>query len=268
MGEVARCRWDREESRYVTADGEECDQPRSSHCGARRSCGIHLGWGERTCGRCLGRVRAKIRRIVELTPLLPTAALETGRIDSDAVTLAGPAADVEAWSWRKVAAMQGVRWHQSQVEDDDDWHPYTVLTRWEFMLREDYRDRRSTPTSVTAAADYLDRVLHRVAHDDEQDFALMADEVKTCLDRVESALAVRLFVQRGEACPDCKPEAVTKKQKPPRLKRVYAHWCDDETCEKVHLATDEADIWQCPRNPDHWWSHKDYTDRIEERKSA
>jgi hypothetical protein len=51
-----------------------------------------------------------------------------------------------------------------------------------------------------------------------------------------------------------------------RLVREYPHWCDDEACEQVHVATDELDVWVCPRDREHWWIHRDYVNRLEERK--
>jgi hypothetical protein len=255
---VTECRYDRDADAYLTPDGEPCDTPRREHCTARKTCSNHLQWGELTCATCLLRTRTNIRRIAERAPLLLPAALESRRIDSEAANLAGPAADVEAWSWRKVAAMQGVAWHQSQVEDDDDFHPYTVLTRWAHMLAEDFGSDEPEQWTVTNAANYLDRVLHRVANSEDQDFRLLAHEVKTCRNRVDSALSVRPFTEQGERCTRCE-------EKPPRLRREYGHWCDDPTCEKVHLADSSQDIWRCPKDREHWWSHKDYTDRIEAR---
>jgi hypothetical protein len=258
---MTACKWDRELETYLLDTGEPCDTPKSQHCTARRSCSQHLAWGELTCGRCVGRVRRNIRRIDDVAPLLLTVALETRTIESEAASLAGPACDVEAWSWRKVAAKQGVSWHQSLVEDDDDWHPYTVLVRWANMLTEDYGTDKPQQWTITNAAQFLDRVLHRVANDEDQDFRLLRREVKTCLDRLEgpSVLKVRHIPERGAACPTCKADNPNLVE---QLVREYSHWCDDEDCTKIHVANDELDIWRCPRNPEHWWNPQGYANEV------
>lgn len=262
-----RCKWDRETDEYRTEDGETCETPKREHCTARRSCPHHLGWGELTCGRCIGRVRQNIRRIAEVAPLLMTAALEARSIDSEAAALAGPACDVEAWSWRKVAAKQGISWHQSQVEEDDEWHPYTVLVRWAHMLSEDYGADEPDTWTITNAAAYLDRTLHRVAHDEDQDFRLLRGEIERCRNRLEgpTVLKVRAIPERGASCPTCKAEN-PKLVEP--LVREYSHWCDDEDCTKIHVTNEELDIWRCPRNPEHWWNPQGYANMLDERKAG
>jgi hypothetical protein len=259
------CRWDGEEGAYVTPDGETCDTAKAQHCTARKTCSQHLAWGELTCGRCVGRVRRDIKRIAEVSPLLITVALETRRIDSEAAALAGPACDVEAWSWRKVAAMQGVAWHQSQVEEDDDWHPYTILTRWAHMLAEDYSTDEPEQWTITNAAAYLDRILHRVAHDEGQDFRLLRYEINQCRNRLEgpTVLKVRHIPERGASCPTCKAENPKLVE---QLVREYSHWCDDEDCTKIHTIGDELDVWRCPRNAEHWWNPQGYANLLKERK--
>ncbi len=259
-----RCRWDRDQSAYLTADGEECDQPKSAHCTARRSCGIHLGWGELTCARCVGRVRQDVRQIVDRAALMLPEAVVAG-VNSEAANLAGPAADVEAWSWRKIAAKQGRSWHVSQVEDDDDWHPYTVLGRWAQMLSEDYQHERPEQWTIANAAAYLDRHLHTVAQDEGQDFALLARELRKCRQHLEAVMRDSQAPERGVPCPRCKDED----DHFARLEREYAHWCDDPDCCRVHVTDDSEDVWVCPRKPaEHRWSHRDYENRLEERRAS
>lgn len=260
------CRYDRETGDYL-ADGEPCKRDDygdpTHHCTARTSCSQHVGEGELTCARCLGRVRATIRRIADLAPLMMPVALGAG-VDSEAAMLAGPAADAEAWSWRKVAAAQGRAWHVSLIEDDDEHHPYTVLTRWEFMLREDYDQPRDDATSITSAAAYLDRTLGRVAQDDGQDFPLLAREMRKCRTHLESVMRDSNTLERGAPCPDCherNPDAPA-----PRLTRMYAHWCEDADCERFHFADDSGDAWICPRG--HEWDHESYRLRVRDWHDA
>src|SRR4051812_28202515 len=98
------CHWDRETSRYITPDDDECDTPRNQHCTARRSCAIHLGWGELTCARCVGRVRMDIRQVVMLTALMLPEAMELGNVNNRAASLAGPSGDPLVLSWRRLNA--------------------------------------------------------------------------------------------------------------------------------------------------------------------
>lgn len=258
------CRYDRETNAYLL-DGEPCRRDAygdpTRHCTATRSCANHVGPGEITCARCLGRTRANLRRIPVIARLMMLIALEDG-VESEAANLAGPAADPEAWSWRKVAARQGKAWHLSLVEDDDEEHPYLVLGRWDLMLREDYDQPSDQAMTIANAAAYLDRQLGRVAQDDEQDFPLMSREIRKCRSHLERVLRSAMVKQRGVPCPTC----VGEEKGTPRLVREYGHWCEDEDCDRLHYLDDSADMWVCPRDRKHQWTVKAYSDYIEERK--
>ena len=251
-----RCRWDDEAADYLTDDGpcryDEYGDP-TRHCTARRTCPGHIGPGELTCLRCLTRTQTTLRTIVDLAALTLTAAISDG-IDSEAAYLAGPAADPEAWSWHKVAARQGRIWHQSLIEDDDPWHPYTVLTRWEWMIREDYGHPRDTPTSIAQAADYLRSTMRRLAHDPGQDFPLLSRELRACKDHLEATLRNSRTPDRGAPCPACAD--AHPDQPAPRLVRRYGHWCTDPDCEQIHHTDTDGDRWSCWRG--HTWTEHDY----------
>jgi hypothetical protein len=108
----------------------------ATHCTARSRCTNHIEDGVQSCPKCVAATRAIIRKIALLTPLLSAAAVETGRIDSEAFNLAGPAADPAGWSATKVQAI-----HDGTIDtlpEDDEAHPTAVLGRWELMIREDY----------------------------------------------------------------------------------------------------------------------------------
>jgi hypothetical protein len=112
---------------------------------------------------------------------------------------------------------------------------------------------------------YLDRNLHRVANDDEQDFPLLARELKKCRQHLESVLHNDQRPDRGAPCPECtSPDGGVG----PRLKREFAHWCEDEDCERMHYDDDGADLWRCPRNRDHVWTNDAYMRWIDERRAA
>ena len=250
------CRYDRESKQYMLADGDPCRVDEygdpTNHCKARVNCAQHIGQDEQTCIRCLNRARTNIRQIVLLSTLMMPVALGKG-VNSEAANLAGPAADVDAWSWRKVAAKQGRAWHVSLVEEDDEHHPYTVLTRWQLMLSEDYGHPLPQAMSIMGAGAYLERNLGMVAQDPEQDFALLARELKTCRAHLEAVLGDAERAEKGQPCPSCRDE-----DKLVRLRREWGHWCEAEDCEKLHYLDDSGDRWVCPRNHQHWWTEQDY----------
>jgi hypothetical protein len=257
-----RCKWSAEASAYLTPDGETCDVPKREHCTARRTCSQHLAWGELTCARCVGRTRMDLRQIVERATLLLPEAMVAG-VNSEAANLAGPTTDPEAWSWRKVAAKQGRAWHVSLDEDDDETNPERVLTVWAQMLTEDYDLERPERWTLTNAAALIDRVLHRVAQDEDQDFGLMARELRRCRSHLESVLSDSMQPEKGAPCPTCK-EAGTLV----RLVREYPHYCEDADCCQIHVTTDELDVWVCPANSEHWWTPGGYGNLMDERKGA
>lgn len=261
------CKWDREAEDYLN-DGEPCrtddyGDP-TKHCTARRTCAVHIGRDELTCARCIGRVRANLKRLPMLAALMMPVALGAG-VNSEAANLAGPAADPEAWMWRKIAARQGGPWHLSLIEDDDERHPYTVLGRWDMMIREDYDQPSDVPVTIANAAAYLNRQLGRIAQDPEQDFTLLAREIRKSVQHLEAVMADGEPRERGVPCPECTSEETGVG---PRLVRQYAHWCDDPECCRLHYDTDDEDRWVCPRDQAHAWTHEDYTRRLEERKTA
>ena len=266
---MSTCRWDAEAQDYLLDDGRPCRYDehgdRTYHCQARRSCRGHVGFGELTCARCLGRARADIRAIPGLAALLLPMSLG-GPVDSEAVNLHGPAADPEAWSWRKVAARKGGTWHVSLEEDDDERHPYAVLTRWEWMLREDYDHPRDDATSTRDAAQYLDRVLVKVSHDAEQDFGLLMREMRAVRRHLETVLRNSHTHERGVPCPQCAIDDPTRPA--PKLTRHYGHWCWDEDCERIHYHDDSGDRWKCPRVKAHEWTPRQYDDHLSERRAG
>ena len=209
------------------------------HCTARVGCNGHLGYGERTCPGCIEKTRTTLRVIVDLAAVaLLEEAVEAG-VDSEAAYLAGPAADPEAWMWRKVTARQGGPWHASLEEDDDEHHAYSVLARWEAMMREDYRQPRDTATSIESAAKYLDGMLHRIANDETQDWALFARELNACRNHLEAVVHDSRRPEQGVPCPECS----TDTDAGPRLVKHYVN----------HDVTGASDWWGCVLVTQHSW---------------
>jgi hypothetical protein len=269
---VSTCKWDRDVEDYLT-DGKPCKRDEygdpTRHCTARRTCSQHVGWNEITCARCLSRTRQNIRRVVDLAPLMLTVALGAG-VNSEAANLAGPSVDPRAWSERRVAMSRHLdawtdlgriteRQHThalAAMPEDDELHPYGLLTRWQAMLSEDYGHDLPERMTTTGAADYLDRNLGRIAQDEHQDFALLAREIRTCRHHLESVMRNSTRPERGAPCPACadqRPEQAAQ-----RLTRTYGHWCDDLDCTRLHYDDDSDDVWTCPRDRGHWWSEEDY----------
>lgn len=230
------------------------------HCTARKRCTEHVEPGTLTCNRCLGKARRRLTRIVELATLLPVAAVESGSIDSEAANLAGPAADPAGWSDTLLAARAAAaerhgygteEWEAAitALPDDDQAHPYAVLSRWQLMLEDDPRECYPVDRdriTVAGAARYLDANLGQLAQDDEQDFALFAREVAACLGHLEIVLAVAVYHEKGAPCPAC---VTSGEKKPPRL-------------EMRRGRTELFDRWTCSNDGDHTWSDAEYRLRV------
>lgn len=276
-----RCRWDPATGDYRYPDGEPCERDEwgdpSRHCTARRSCGIHIAPDELTCPRCVHRVRATIRRVVELAALMLSAALDTGRVDTEPAELAGPAADprairdfrfyVDGHATRQLhlGHIDGATYERilAALPDDDERHPYGVLTRWQMMLAEDYGHELPARLTIAGAGAYLDRQLARIAQDPEQEFPLLARETGKVRSHLESVLRNDHRPERGAPCPEDHAD-----QKVHRLVREYPHWCEEEDCPRQHYADSSHDRWRCPADPEHWWTHKAYEDYLAERHAG
>jgi hypothetical protein len=267
------CRYDRDAEDYLI-DGEPCryddyGDP-TVHCRARLSCSQHIGRGEFSCARCVGRARTNVRQIALLAALMLPVAIGKG-VNSEAANLAGPAADPRAERERREAMRRHLdTWETLEriterqhlhalvvMSDDDERHPYNVLTRWQMMLSEDYGHTLPAKMTTAGAADYLERNLHRIAQDPEQDFPLLARELRKCRSHLEAVLGDAEKAEKGQPCPECQTGDVFV-----RLKREWGHWCESEDCERRHYIDDSGDMWICPRNPKHRWSEKDYRERI------
>lgn len=262
--EVNGAYFTRNDHRHDCDDGDcrGCSPCAGRHCSARKSCTWHVGETELTCGRCISVVRTDLRWIESLAALMLTQAIADG-LESEAASLAGPAADPEAWTWRKVAAKQGVAWHISLIEEDDEHHPARVAGTWARMVSEDYGHDMPSNAPLSWSAGYLGRMLHRIANDDGQDFALLRAELKKCRQHLEAVLHNGTMRDRGAPCPACREAGTVV-----RLERHYAHWCESDACERMHFADDGSDVWRCPRDKAHWWTQQGYADLLAERKSG
>lgn len=222
------------------------------HCTARPACGQHLGPSHpATCPKCIGKVRADITWISRNARLLTAAAIEHAGVRSEAANLAGPAADPFAWTMRRVHQLRaGIP--AEQLDPEDPHHPLAVLGRWEVMLREHYhqpptrRPHATAPrwTDLMSAADYLFTRLSDAAQDPGIAWGEMAAEIRVCRSNLEDILNTARHPETGAPCPSC--------AKAPPLKKVYAHWCENDTCEKEHDTTGASDLWRCPNCKAQW----------------
>jgi hypothetical protein len=190
-------------TRHVGAcDGEMCSgcEPcTEAHC----RCKTHLQPGENSCAKCVGDAREHLRNIggsiLELTVETPHQGIR-----SEAAKLTGPAADPEAWMWRRVTkARQGGLLNDAHANEDDR-HPHTILGDWEFMIRDLLNQPTDLRWTLGRCIDYLTDRLTTLARNQDFDFEQFADEIRTLHSHLET---VRHNQPQGDpagvGCFDC-----------------------------------------------------------------
>jgi hypothetical protein len=218
----------------------------------------------------------------------PEAPIWTHRDITDIANLAGPVADPEQLDTRRTftQTVDATRGFCQWPRDEDVYgrpdarHPAAVLGRWEYLFRRHYghaeprqetavwpRARTTARSTVSSAADYLRALLDGpMPHEDV--FEQVAREIAAVKTHLEDALSDSRKPETGAPCPTCGVqfglEAAVggEKRKPPRLEKRYAHWCDDEKCEREHDASGSKDRWVCPINPLHEFTEAEYRLRI------
>ena len=203
-----------------------------TECTARSSCTREVDPPELTCPVCIGKTRNDLTAIVTLAALMPEEAEERGTT-SEAAMLAGPVADPSVYEARRVILKRAIRqwlpeyaWekaHTMLLEPIDEHHPAWVLGTWEMLIREDYGPQTSTPITVASAAGYLDRILHRLAHDPHQDFALFASEVASCRRHLEAVAHNQAGNERGVQCYMCGQARLERKHREQRHVGCLGH---------------------------------------------
>ena len=232
------CRWDTKAQDYLRRDGTPCRHDAygdpTTHCTARRRCSTHIGPRDLTCPSCVGRVRRNLVRITDLMALMPAAAVEAERVDTEVMNLAAVAGDPVIDSWRRI---ERARVYGGLIGDPTDQHPATILGGWQQVLSEGYGHDLGHRVDLAASVAYLDRVLVRVAQDPQQDFPLLLRETTALRMRLESVLAVRPVPRRGLPCPWC--------DHPRRMIWIEGHVIS-------------ADWWRCPSDREHWMTAAEY----------
>jgi len=243
-----------------------------THCAMRGRCANHVEAeaGIITCPGCIGQVRRDLATVEELHALVGDEAEYAG-LDSEAANLAGPAASPDQVAGRKA---HGLEWlvaeHLADCKVPDcpgcrpDLHPYRVLGDWDLALREQYGPQTDLFVTVGRARDYLTTLLAGpFPHGDE--FEGFASSIAACRAHLEAVLHDSRAPERGRPCPRCVEAG--EEGKGPRLRKRYARHpklkgkrCPTpgvcETCKGTN------DTWHCPDIPEHWWSERDYRDRV------
>lgn len=274
------------------ADCRGCKPCGKTHCAMRGRCPEHVepAAGIRTCPKCIGRTRADLSAIESLYALADVAvehrhadygalldeASESGA-DGEAFNLVGPAADPGQWAERRrrlVARYDAAGvcdWPRHEaLAPDDPHHPYAVLGRWDYALRESYGPSTDLFITVSRAADYLRGLLAGpFPHGDEfEDFAA---EIAMCRTHLEAVVHDSRTPEEGRHCPWC----IDQRGKGPRMQKRYAvhpglppgEKCgakDGSQGEILPCSTCDGrdDTWHCPDVPSHWCSERDYRNRV------
>lgn len=195
-----------------------------------------------TCVGCLDAARGDLRTIGELYLDLDAEAQERG-VQSQALMLAGPAADPEAWQFVAMSAMRGRLCRcirrmqlcpslfgktcpdQAYLEDNrDELHPLFVVGSWEQVWRGHLDHYTEAPVTVAAAVTYLDMQIGYMSEQEEPAFEEFARDVRACRSHLEDVLRAGDREERTRVpCVDCGA----------RLVKVYGH-------------TEADDRWRCP----------------------
>lgn len=263
-----KCRWDADLGWLTPEHVRDCDDTACSgcrpcpmtHCALRGRCASHVdvGAGLITCPSCIGRVRSDITAIEDLHAVdLPEEA-EVAGVESEAFNLVGAAAAPGQYAEhrrRLGEVYEGRGWcdwpRAERYGADDRHHPYLVLGRWDLALREQYGPQTDLFITVTSAADYLRGLLAGpFPHSDE--FEEFATEIAACRSHLENVVHDSRTPELGRECPRC----VEQNGEGPRLRKRYAVGSSEA------VRNGSLDTWHCPDEPEHWWSEKDYRDRV------
>lgn len=207
-----QCRWAGSESprllrSHLTdceGDCKGCAPCPERHC---QVCGkehvtVDARGDDETCASCIGDTREGLDKIGTMSARMLGEAIMRG-INSEAAMLAGPAADAEAWGYRRMSAIAG-RVDDAFLEDcRDELHPLWVLGTWEMLVREHFKQPTDERVTVSEARRYLNDHLTRLAHDADFDFAELSKDVLRCVGHLEDVLAEGEREVYGAPCIKC-----------------------------------------------------------------
>lgn len=178
-----------------------CPEAHCCVCGKEHTTLDGVG-ADLTCGLCLAAVRSDLDQIGSLAARMLEEAIVKG-INSTAAMHAGPVADMEAWSNRKVSTLAG-RIDPAWLEDNhDELHPTWVVGTWEMLIREHLDQPSDDKVTLTEARSYLGVHLTRLAHDPEFAFEELARDIRKCRGHLEDVLHDGERETYGAPCLKC-----------------------------------------------------------------
>lgn len=238
---MTACRWNGSENPRVikgrhdnNCPGDWCEgcQPCTEpHC---RVC--YRTHADGTCAECIAESREDLSTIALMCGALPTEVVHRG-IDSEAMTLLGPAADPEAWGHLTASVRVGRLPADYIASGNGELHPATVLGTWDMCWRAELEhDDPAGRFDLATAVDYLDRQMTYMAGYADAPFEDFARDLRRCRAHLESVLHDGEQRETGAPCMECDVP----------LRRCWAGrdlpWSTSE--RPAHAASDG---WACPR---------------------
>lgn len=206
---------------------QPCGEP---HC---RVCGYTHTEG--TCAECLASTREDLHVIAAMCGSLSTEVLHRG-VESEAMTLLGPAADPEAWGHISVSVKVGRLPSDYIAAADGELHPLFVLGTWDMCWRAELEHDETEVVTLDAATNYLDLQMTYMAGYEHSPFEDFARDLRRCRAHLEAVLHDGEQREDGAPCMQCAAA----------LRKCWAGrempWSTRERPELAH-----ADGWACPR---------------------
>lgn len=242
------CRYDAEAG-YLRAGGELCTHDDYGdpvkHCTARRRCNNHVAVTELTCHACIHKARIRLRDIGELRALVPAAAIEAGRVDTELMNLAGATANPTAFTARRVKrAQEQEGWAvlgDPEPDSVDFW-----LKQQQDLYGQFGHDLPAVITPTTALK-YLDEHLVKLAQEPEADFAQLFKEIGDHHRHLKRQLQMQRVVTRGAPCPGC---------------------VDTGTYTRLRYRDGMPGWWECVVNEQHFLTEADYAELMDTREGV
>lgn len=236
------------------------------HCQHRDYCTTHLRPGEHACPRCVGKVRGNLDYILTSTAVLAAEAIVAG-VDSEALNLSGPYANVVLARWHRVNTAR-----TGGVLEETDWtHAGVALGEWESIVRELLGHDASLLVSDTLSAtvSYLSWVLTDLARSEEHQDTLsaLATAISELRNHIDAVLHDSRAPEKGAPCFTCALKAPAAAAddpvRVPRLFKQHSHWCTRDSCDKEHDTTGVRDRWVCEKDESHRFTEGEYRLQVE-----
>lgn len=207
---------------------QPCTEP---HC---RVCG--LTHTEGACAECVASTREDLHTIGAMCDALPVEVIHRG-VESEAMTLLGPAADPEAWGHVSASVKIGRLPEDYISEADGELHPLFALGTWDMCWRAELEhDEPAGRLELVDAVDYLDQQMTYMAGYEHAPFEDFARDLRRCRAHLEMTLHDGEQRETGAPCMQCDVP----------LRKCWAGrempW---STSERTALAA--SDGWACPR---------------------